>query len=160
MDPASELFRGVSPATVCWMSHNDYIEAAAPGSPLPVTPQIARSPQWNGPKKAVCRAIPPRSVSHTRGQQNAGKLCARRVRLRGRLEDGFLCGGFDLRHPPKGGEGQGAVRPFPAGGQQRGRGNAGKGRGQTADLRVCGSWPAAQKTRPRRCARSLDPRGV
>ena len=31
VDPASELFRGVSPATVCWMSHNDYIEAAAPG---------------------------------------------------------------------------------------------------------------------------------
>ena len=28
---ASKLFKGVSEKTVCWMSHNDYIEQAAPG---------------------------------------------------------------------------------------------------------------------------------
>ena len=27
----SEIFAGVSPDTICWMSHNDYVETAAPG---------------------------------------------------------------------------------------------------------------------------------
>lgn len=31
VDGASSLFAGVSPSTVCWMSHTDYIESAAPG---------------------------------------------------------------------------------------------------------------------------------
>jgi GMP synthase (glutamine-hydrolysing) len=31
VDTNSVLFRDVSPDTVCWMSHNDYIEKAAPG---------------------------------------------------------------------------------------------------------------------------------
>ncbi len=31
VDAASRLFQGVSPDTVCWMSHNDYIESPAPG---------------------------------------------------------------------------------------------------------------------------------
>ena len=31
VDAASKLFKGVSEKTVCWMSHNDYIEQAAPG---------------------------------------------------------------------------------------------------------------------------------
>ncbi len=31
VDNESLLFTGVSPTTVCWMSHNDYIEEAAPG---------------------------------------------------------------------------------------------------------------------------------
>ncbi len=31
VDTASKLFQGVSKKTVCWMSHNDFIEQAAPG---------------------------------------------------------------------------------------------------------------------------------
>ena len=31
VDTKSALFQDVSPETVCWMSHNDYIETAAPG---------------------------------------------------------------------------------------------------------------------------------
>ena len=31
VDASSKLFQGVSPTTVCWMSHNDYIAEAAPG---------------------------------------------------------------------------------------------------------------------------------
>ena len=31
VDTHSKLFEGVSPQTVCWMSHNDYIAEAAPG---------------------------------------------------------------------------------------------------------------------------------
>lgn len=31
VDPNSKLFQGVSEKTICWMSHNDYIESAAPG---------------------------------------------------------------------------------------------------------------------------------
>ena len=31
VDSASPLFQGIEPSTVCWMSHNDYISALAPG---------------------------------------------------------------------------------------------------------------------------------
>ena len=31
MDNSSKMFTDVQPSTVCWMSHNDYIEQAAPG---------------------------------------------------------------------------------------------------------------------------------
>ena len=31
VDTSSKLFQGVSEKTICWMSHNDYIEKAAPG---------------------------------------------------------------------------------------------------------------------------------
>lgn len=31
VDTSSKIFQGVSPTTICWMSHNDYIETAAPG---------------------------------------------------------------------------------------------------------------------------------
>ena len=31
VDTSSKMFQGVSPTTICWMSHNDYIETAAPG---------------------------------------------------------------------------------------------------------------------------------
>lgn len=31
VDTSSKLFQGVSESTVCWMSHNDYIETPAPG---------------------------------------------------------------------------------------------------------------------------------
>ena len=31
VDTSSKMFEGVSPTTICWMSHNDYIETAAPG---------------------------------------------------------------------------------------------------------------------------------
>ena len=31
VDTASEIFRNVSPETICWMSHNDYVETIAPG---------------------------------------------------------------------------------------------------------------------------------
>ena len=31
MDQSSKLFSDVSEKTVCWMSHNDYIESAAQG---------------------------------------------------------------------------------------------------------------------------------
>ena len=31
VDPASKLFEGVSPSTICWMSHTDYIEKAPEG---------------------------------------------------------------------------------------------------------------------------------
>ncbi len=31
VNPSSKLFKGVQEKTICWMSHNDYIEKAAPG---------------------------------------------------------------------------------------------------------------------------------
>ena len=31
VDNGSKLFSDVSPKTICWMSHNDYISKAAPG---------------------------------------------------------------------------------------------------------------------------------
>jgi GMP synthase (glutamine-hydrolysing) len=37
VNTASPLFQGVSPSTICWMSHNDYIEQAAPGFEITAT---------------------------------------------------------------------------------------------------------------------------
>lgn len=37
VDTASKLFEGVSPSTVCWMSHNDFVETAAPGFTVTAT---------------------------------------------------------------------------------------------------------------------------
>ena len=31
VDTSSKMFTDVQPSTICWMSHNDYIEQAAPG---------------------------------------------------------------------------------------------------------------------------------
>ena len=31
VDTSSPLFRGISPSTICWMSHNDYVQRPAPG---------------------------------------------------------------------------------------------------------------------------------
>ena len=42
VDTSSKLFEGVSPSTICWMSHNDYIEQAAPG--FKVTGHTANCP--------------------------------------------------------------------------------------------------------------------
>ena len=38
VDTQSKLFTDVQPSTICWMSHNDYIEQAAPASRSPHTP--------------------------------------------------------------------------------------------------------------------------
>ena len=42
VDTSSKLFEGVSPSTICWMSHNDYIEQAAPG--FKITAHTANCP--------------------------------------------------------------------------------------------------------------------
>ena len=59
--PAASCSRGVSPSTICWMSHNDYIEQAAPG--FKVTGHTANcpgGPRWRTPGAAStqCSSIP------------------------------------------------------------------------------------------------------
>ncbi len=42
MDNSSKMFTDVQPSTACWMSHNDYIEQAAPGFKITATRSTAR----------------------------------------------------------------------------------------------------------------------
>ena len=42
VDTSSKLFQDVHPSTICWMSHNDYIEQAAPG--FKITAHTANCP--------------------------------------------------------------------------------------------------------------------
>ncbi|MGY6223832.1 glutamine-hydrolyzing GMP synthase, partial [Faecalibacterium duncaniae] len=42
VDTQSKLFTDVQPSTICWMSHNDYIEQAAPG--FKITAHTANCP--------------------------------------------------------------------------------------------------------------------
>ena len=144
VDTQSKLFTDVQPSTICWMSHNDYIEQAAPG--FKITAHTVKLPCGccgKCGKGPVRRAVPPGSAAHGRGQEDAAQLCVQRLRLLRRLEDGLLCG--EQRPGPAGAHRrwQGAVRPVRRRGLLGAGCHAGQGHRQAADLRVRGPRPAA-----------------
>ena len=51
VDNSSKMFTDVQPSTVCWMSHNDYIEQLRPVSRSLPTPSTARWPQLRTRKR-------------------------------------------------------------------------------------------------------------
>ena len=76
-DTESLLFKGIPAQNVCWMSHNDYIETAAPGFKITAhTPNcpVAAAGRRRKPR-FVLRAVPPRSAAHRQRHQNAEQLC-------------------------------------------------------------------------------------
>ena len=78
-DTESLLFKGIPAQNVCWMSHNDYIETAAPGFKITAhTPNCPVAPGSSGrgrKPRFVLRAVPPRSAAHRQRHQNAEQLC-------------------------------------------------------------------------------------
>ncbi len=90
-DASSPIFQDVSRDTVCWMSHNDYIQQPAPG--FTVTAYTDNCPvaaaEWME-KKLYAVAVPSRSAPYPRRQTNAPQLCLPCVRLQRGLENGFI----------------------------------------------------------------------
>ena len=73
----SKIFADVSPKTVCWMSHFDYISQVAPGfeisshtTGLPLC--ISRKRR----KETLCNTVPSRSTSHTGRNKDVIQLCS------------------------------------------------------------------------------------
>ena len=101
VDNSSKMFADVQPSTICWMSHNDYIEQAAPGfqdhGAYGELPGGRCGKCREGP---VCRPVPSGSPAHRRGQEDAAQLRVQRLRLHGRLEDGLFRG--EQRQGPAG----------------------------------------------------------
>ena len=67
VDQSSALFENVSEKTICWMSHNDYIEQAAPGFKIIAhTPDCPVAAVENVEKETVCNSVPSGSSSYKR----------------------------------------------------------------------------------------------
>ena len=146
VDTSSKLFEGVSPSTICWMSHNDYIEQAAPG--FKITAHTANCPvaAMEDTNRGLYAVQFHPEVLHTAegkkmlhnfvynvcgcaGDWKMDSFVESNVKaLREQIGDGkVLCalsGGVDSSVPG---------------------GHAGQGGGQAADLRLCGPRPAAQE---------------
>ena len=85
VDNNSKLFKNVSEKTICWMSHNDYIEKEAPY-------HYHRSQTTpNGREELVCDPVSSGSASYCRRNQDAVQLCIQCLWLCRRLEDGCFC---------------------------------------------------------------------
>lgn len=75
VDQSSALFENVSEKTICWMSHNDYIEQAAPGFKIIAhTPDCPVAAVENVEKETVCNSVPSGSSSYKRRKTDAGKF--------------------------------------------------------------------------------------
>ena len=72
VDQSSKLFKNVSEKTICWMSHNDYIEKAAPG--FKIIAHTDNCPvaavEWEE-KEPVCDPVSSRGTSHSRRNEDA-----------------------------------------------------------------------------------------
>ena len=89
VDTNSKMFTDVQPSTICWMSHNDYIEQAAPG--LKITAHTVNCPvaaAENAEKGLYAVQFHP-EVLHTAEGKKMLRNRMQRLRLQ-RLEDGPL----------------------------------------------------------------------
>ena len=70
VDQSSALFENVSEKTICWMSHNDYIEQAAPGFKIIAhTPDCPVAAVENGEKKLYATQFHPEVLHTKEGKQ-------------------------------------------------------------------------------------------
>ena len=92
VDTNSKLFTDVQPSTICWMSHNDYIEQAAPGFKIIAHTVNCPVAAAENARRACTRSSSIRKCCTLRRQEDAAQLRVQRLRLHRRLEDGLLCG--------------------------------------------------------------------
>ena len=125
--PHSLLFQDVSPKTICWMSHNDFIEKPAPDFVVSAwTEHCPVAAAENAEKQLYALQFHP-EVLHT---QEGKRMLANFV-YRGDSQQGR--------------QRQGAVRPVRRCGFLRGGRHDVEGRGKPADMCVCGSWPSQEE---------------
>ncbi len=146
LDTASPLFDTLPAQNVCWMSHNDYIEQAAPGFEIVAhTPNCPVAAVQDKARGLYAVQFHP-EVLHT---ENGTKIlhnfvynvcrCAGDWKMDSFVENSVKA----LREKDR--RRQGALRPVRRRGFQRLRGHAGQGHRQAADLRVRGPRSAAQE---------------
>ena len=91
VDTTSPLFGNVAPATICWMSHFDYISKPAPGFNIVAhTADCPVAAAENREKNLYAIQFQPGSTAYRRGKQNAPQLRKRRVWMRRNMENGFF----------------------------------------------------------------------
>ena len=76
VDQSSALFENVSEKTICWMSHNDYIEQAAPGFKIIAhTPDCPVAAVENVEKKLYATQFHPEVLHTKEGKQMLANYC-------------------------------------------------------------------------------------
>ncbi len=104
VDQSSLLFDGVSEKTICWMSHTDYISKACRFPGLCDDSGLSGCGDGTAGKESICDPVPSGGDAHTGRLKDVVQFCYPCVRLPRRLEDVFLCGGYDLVDPPESGK--------------------------------------------------------
>ena len=97
--PSSKVFENVSPETICWMSHNDYVETAPTGFTISAYTDNCPVAAVGDCRKRTSTAVQfhPEVLHTPEGKTDAAQLCLQRLRLQGRLEDGLLRGNESSR---------------------------------------------------------------
>ena len=112
LDTTSPLFAGLPDKNVCWMSHNDYIETAAPGFEIVAhTPNCPVAAAQDKPRGLYCVQFHPEVLHTENGTQILHNFVYNVCGCAGDLEDGLLRG--EQRQGParEDRRRQGALRP-------------------------------------------------
>ena len=92
VDKTSKLFGDVSEKTICWMSHNDYIEKEAPGFRIVAhTPDCPVAAAECAGKEIICDPVPSGGSSYSGRYKDAPQLHLRSLRMCRNMEDGCIC---------------------------------------------------------------------
>ena len=155
----SKLFTDVQPSTICWMSHNDYIEQAAPG--FQITAHTANCPVAaveNAEKGLYAVQFHPEVLHTAEGTKMLRNFVYNVCGCSGDWKmDSFVENNVKALRETHW-RGQGAVRPVRRRGFLRGWPLLlAKASRQAADLRVRGSRPAAQERKAKRSAAVFGP---
>lgn len=149
VDNSSKMFEDVQPSTICWMSHNDYIEQVAPG--FKITAHTVNCPvaaAENAEKGLYAVQFHPEVLHTAEGKKMLRNFvynvcgCSGDWKMDSFVENNVkaLRGALATA---------GAVRPVRRRGFLCAGCDAGKGHRKAADLRVCGSRPAPQERKGR-----------
>ena len=69
--PSSKIFDNVSPSTICWMSHFDYISRIAPGFEISAhTADCPVAAAENCRREALCNSVSSGSASYGRRNED------------------------------------------------------------------------------------------
>ena len=82
VDNTSILFEEVSPSTICWMSHTDYIAQVPEGFRITAhTPVCPAAAMECAEKDFYASSISPRSASYSRRYEDAVKFCEENLQV-------------------------------------------------------------------------------
>ena len=111
VDNSSKLFQNVSPKTICWMSHNDYISKSAPGFRISAWTADCPVAAAENEEKNFMQYSSIGGAPHPGGNEDAFQFCIQCLRLLGDWKmDSFVKN--PLRRSVRSGRRQSAVRAF------------------------------------------------